>query len=324
MASSGAVPGGGGPARGPAYKFVRGERPVNPRTVRGGIKLTRDEAEIREHWLAARWLGLVSAGASAGAMREGLEYATAGQTRQLHFEPGRVIASVQGRDPRAYSTTISVPRFTDEQWDAAARALAEQAMFAAKLLAGSMPEAVGESLEDVSLGVLPPSVEQLSVRCSCREDDKPWCKHACCAALLVADRLITEPLLIFTLRGLDGQKFLERLREQRAFLGGTRTSSSVYAPRIPHVVDLTIRPLAERADGFWDMDPSLEGLDLPVVPPEVSHPLLRRLGTSPFEGARFPLVGLLATCYEVVSESVLREERGEEDADGDDSPDAQP
>ena len=35
------------------------------------------------------------------------------------------------------------------------------------------------------------------------------------------------------------------------------------------------------------------------------HPLLRRLGPSPFESSRFPFVGLLATCYDVISKAAL-------------------
>jgi hypothetical protein len=54
-------------------------------------------------------------------------------------------------------------------------------------------------------------------------------------------------------------------------------------------------------DRFWEAGPELEQVDLPVEVPQVSHALLRRLGPSPFPESRFPLVGLLATCYDVVS-----------------------
>jgi hypothetical protein len=44
-------------------------------------------------------------------------------------------------------------------------------------------------------------------------------------------------------------------------------------------------------------------LDIPLSPPPVSHPILRRLGQSPFVNATFPLVGLLASCYDTISQA---------------------
>lgn len=313
MSSSVPTGGAGGPRRPTTYRFDRSqrERPVNPRTVRQGVKLAHELEEIRGNWLAARWLALIEQVAPKAALAEGLEYARLGQTRRLQFEPGRVIAPVQGRDPKSYTTTLSVPRLTEEQWDGVARVLAEQAVYGAKILAGTMPEGIGEALDEAGLAILPATPEHMTARCTCREEIKPWCKHACCVAILLADRLVDLPLTVFTLRGLEGEAFLERLREQRAFAGGGKATPGVYSPRIPKVSEMRIGTLEERASRFWEMDPALSEMELPVTAPEVSHPLLRRLGTSPFAGARFPLVGLLATCYEVVSEAVLKAERGE-------------
>jgi len=71
-------------------------------------------------------------------------------------------------------------------------------------------------------------------------------------------------------------------------------------------------PLAEALDRFWEAGPELELVDLPVEPPAVSHALLRRLGPSPFPESRFPLVGLLATCYDVVSKRAAEGARAAE------------
>jgi hypothetical protein len=137
-----------------------------------------------------------------------------------------------------------------------------------------------------------------------------WCKHACCLAYLVAERLTTDPFLIFTLRGLPREELLERLRQRRAVAGAGTGTVPVYAPVIPGVSDVEAPPLEECVEHFWDLGPEIEQVDMPVERPEVSHPLLRRLGPSPFGvgGGKFPLVGLLATCYDVISEAVLKAE----------------
>jgi hypothetical protein len=74
------------------------------------------------------------------------------------------------------------------------------------------------------------------------------------------------------------------------------------------VDDMTYPALEEVLDRFWDAGPGLHEIDLPLDPPPVSHPLLRRLGPSPFPNAQFPLVGLLASCYETISEAARKTE----------------
>jgi len=144
---------------------------------------------------------------------------------------------------------------------------------------------------------------------------QPWCKHICCLMYLVADRLGSNPMTVFMLRGLPEQDLLERLRQARALAGMQRTGAAaggvpVYTAHVPGVMPAP--PLEETAANFWtaDEEGALDSLDMPIAPPEVSHPLLRRIGPSPFAGAKFPITGLLATCYDVISEAVIREAEG--------------
>jgi uncharacterized Zn finger protein len=129
-----------------------------------------------------------------------------------------------------------------------------------------------------------------------------WCKHVCCLAYLIAHKLASEPFLLFAMRGMEGRDLLERLRQHRTLAGAAGGSSSVYPQRVPGVSDVQFPSLEESLDRFWEAGPGLEQLDVPLAPPQVSHPLLRRLGPSPFTGAKFPLVGLLASCYDVIGE----------------------
>ena len=145
------------------------------------------------------------------------------------------------------------------------------------------------------------------------------CKHVCCLMYLVADKLGPNPMSIFMLRGMPEQDLVERLRQARALQGLQRSGGGAVPVYVPHVpgVSTTSVPLEETVENFWAADEAdaLESLDMPIGPPEVSHPLLRRVGPSPFTGAKFPITGLLATCYDVISEAVIREAAGENCAD---------
>jgi uncharacterized Zn finger protein len=143
----------------------------------------------------------------------------------------------------------------------------------------------------------------------------PWCKHVCCVMAIMAERLSRDPFLIFQLRGLAKEDLLERLRQKRALVaakgkgGGTAADRPVpaYSPRIPGIGEEPAPALELCLGEFWQTGPQLAELDLPMEPPAVSHVLLRRLGPSPFQDGKFPLVGLLATCYDEITAQALRE-----------------
>jgi uncharacterized Zn finger protein len=237
-----------------------------------------------------------------------------GQTKRMGASPGRVEAQIQGRADRPYSTSITLTTFAEEDWERVAKAMSEGAIYAAKLLAGELPPNIEDLFGPLNLRLFPAVAADAVVACSCAESRKAqaegrqlWCKHTCCLAYLLAQRLANEPFLIFMLRGLEGKELLERLRERRIAAGAAAAGSApLYQQHVPGVADIPSATLEESASAFWDAGSGLSQLDIPLDAPKVSHPLLRRLGQSPFTGvAQFPLVGLLASCYDTISRDAL-------------------
>ncbi len=243
--------------------------------------------------------------------------------------PGHVQARVQGRMPSPYLVELRVPVFAFEQWDRVIEAMAGEARHLAGLLSGEVPPNVEDVFVPVGLRLFPQEVSDVAISCGCgyasRADGGPWCKHVCCVMALLGERLGRDPFLIFALRGISRDDLLDRLRERRALTmsragaastaraqGGAIVSDRpvpAYAPRLPGVSDLEHLPLERALDNYWQAGADMRQVDLALNPPEVSHPLLRRLGSSPFPSAKFPLVGLLATCYDVISVRAREEGR---------------
>jgi len=305
----------GGPAGG-----YRPEKKVaaNPKRVRGGVKLKAGEGDPIGSWVSQRLMRVIESAADGEVLREGLEYARLGQTKKLDITDEAAEASVQGRMTRPYATTIRLKRFGNAEVERVIAAMGEQARYVAKLLSGELPRDIEDLFAPLGLRLLPTEPEEFELTCTCREENKPWCKHAVCAAALLAERLADEPLVIFGLRGLPMSELVERLRENRALAGHGSGPAAIYAPRVPGASDAAGAPIAEAVKRFWD-DPRSGAPSLPRTTPEVDKPLLRRLGASPFE-ARFPLVGLLATCYEMVAEHTVRD-AAESDVTPDDADD---
>lgn len=333
---------------------------VNPRRVTGGIKLSPQKPG-EASWVTQRWMRLVEAVALGEQLAEGLEYARIGQTRSIDVDPGLISGRVQGRMPRAYNVAIRLPTYAPEQWVPVIEAMVAQARYAAALLAGELPPNIEDLVIPAGLKLFPTDPSDVAVSCNCsiftgipnqlpvaRATPNPaeppvappppparapgiaWCKHVCCTMALVADRLAADPFLIFALRGLPPDDLLERLRQRRTMAGNARATgggggSPIYTQHLPGIADFAAPPIPETLGNFWALGEEVDDLDLPLEPPEVSHPLLRRMGASPFAGAKFPLVGLLATCYDLVTEDMSREdtavapeEPGEGGADTDD------
>lgn len=291
------------------HQFPRKDQKTkNPRKVRGGVKITGTE-QASSSWAGQRWLRLVELGSDGSALAEGLEYAKLGQTRRLDIGAGKVTALVQGRLPKAYRVSLEIPTFSRDQWDRLVESMIDQALYSAKLLAGEVPPSIEDVFAPLGLRLFPPEpvegqLGEVTPVCTCEEprtEALPWCKHACCVAMIVADELAQDPWVIFRLRGMEKQELLDRLRHHRSISVAVGGAAPVYEPQVPALEDVPEEPLESCLDRFWSGTSSARQLVLAADAPEVSHPLLRRLGASPFEAGTFPIVGLFATCYDVIT-----------------------
>ena len=284
--------------------FIPGQsssRPVfSPRRVRNGIKLRGADGPHPRSWLAERWLELGDRLVPADHLLQGREYARAGQTISLQIGPGRIDAEIQGRASQPYATCLRLPVLDDQQWRRVIDAMADEAVYAAKLLAGELPPAVPALFTSLDLELLPP-IESVEVECSCPHQGP--CKHAAAIWYLLTERVDDAPLLIFTLRGLPSDELLERLVRARAIQ--SHGQAAAHADPMLADVQIAVPPLEQCLDTFWRPGPQLAELQHMPPPQHAPHALLRRLGPSPL-GGKFPLVGLLASVYDTVSQAAIR------------------
>lgn len=270
-----------------------------PRKVRNGIKLKQKEGFGVLPWPAAAWLEVLETLVSAEVREEGMAYALSGQTSMMSIEPGRVEALVQGRAGQPYRTATTVKVFSPEVWDRLIEAMSGEAVYAAKLLGGEAPPELQRLGAD--LGASPaPSVDDVSMSCTCALGAP--CKHVATVVFLLIERLRSDPRLIFTLRGMKIETLVMRLQEARSI----RTQGSTSAHAAPASGRQgSAKELSECLDDFWRPGPQLESVESAEAPAFAPHALLRRLGPSPM-GGKFPLVGLLASIYDTVSDEARR------------------
>ena len=278
--------------------------PLHPRRVRRGIHLKQKEGPITESWIGRSWFSRFSCKASNDELSEGIEYARRGQTTRLNIDTTGIHAVVVGRMPRPYEISIRAASFDDDTWNKMVTSVCEQSLLAAKLLAGQFPENTDEIFQARGRSIVP-AEEEIVFSCTCGSEER-CCKHVICIAALVAEQLDNDPFQILTIRGLDVDRFMEMLRQRRALTQKQGRAAAAYTPAAPEGLTSS-QPLELCIDNFWEIDAEALPADIPVEAPEVDLALLRRLGPAPFSDSRFPIVGLLATCYETVTARVLAE-----------------
>src|SRR5437773_7009021 len=170
--------------------------PAQPRRVKDGIKAKSERGGIGETWWSKRWVGVLESFSLGTRLTRGRSYARQGQVISIDVEPGIVKAKVQGTQPRPYNVKIRLEPLTDGDWDKVTEAMASQAIFAAKLLAGEMPQNIEEAFASVDISLFPTALSELHTDCSCPDWANP-CKHIAAVYYLLAERFGGEPLLIF-------------------------------------------------------------------------------------------------------------------------------
>jgi uncharacterized Zn finger protein len=284
-------------------------RPSQPRRVEGGIKAKSERGAIGETWWSKRWVGVLESFGMGTRLTRGRNYARQGQVLSIDVEPGVVKAKVQGSMPRPYNVTIRLQPLTDRDWEKVIAAMASQALFAAKLLAGEMPENIEEAFSAVHVSLFPTRGAELITDCSCPDWANP-CKHIAAVYYLLAERFDEDPFLIFKLRGRSKEQIIQSLREKRsAALPAEEVSAS--ASETAAVPEESLA-LEDYLSTFWQAGEELTTFTASTLAPGIDKAILKRLGQAPFSVGTQNLTALLSRAYDAVDNAVARKLAEEE------------
>jgi len=272
--------------------------PSKPITTQQGLKARSKRGDFTKNWWATRWLQALEGLLDAGRLRRGRRYARAGQVLSVEERTGGVIAKVQGSRSKPYRVNIELEPLNDTQWEQVTEAMAANALFAARLLAGEMPEDIEEAFRAANTSLFPTRRGELRTACSC-PDPAEVCKHTAAVHYILSERFDEDPFLLFRLRG----RTAEQLTSALSALRGTGE-----APEAAGEPD-DDTPLEEQLDHFWEASPMLDAVNVSIKPPAVPLSVLRRLGQPGFVSE--DLERLLAPAYTAISRAALEAALGE-------------
>jgi uncharacterized Zn finger protein len=154
-----------------------------------------------------------------------------GHVRSLTVSSSLVVALVRGpEDPVAFRSRIAVRSFGASDWSRVEKALVSEARFVASLLDGRMPDGIEAVFAEAGLGLLPLSLDEIALDCTCERWPMP-CVHLAATCYALARAFEADPFEVFTWRGRSRDELLMRLRRLResaavAALGSTPPGSA--------------------------------------------------------------------------------------------------
>lgn len=166
-------------------------------------------------WWGRAWIDALeeSAVLDPNRLGRGRTYARSGAVHQLEISTGVASARVRGSHGRFYRTDVAVRPLASQEWEQVADAIAARAAHAAALLDGELAPGIVEDVAALDIRLLP-GPGDLRPDCSCLDWAEP-CKHAAAVCYLLADELDRDPLVLFSLRGVDPGVFMEMVRSRR-------------------------------------------------------------------------------------------------------------
>ena len=277
-----------------------------PKKAKRGIKAQTKRGTFGQSWWAKRWITILETFDIDARLGRGRSYARRGQVLSIDIDKGRVTAKVRGSRSRPYDVLIKVKTLSAAKWRKLAKTLSGQALFAAKLLSGEMPQDIEKAFKDAGLSLFPEKLRDLVTDCSCPDWSNP-CKHIAAVYYLLGEEFDRDSFLLFKLRGMKREELTALLGAPK----GTKPRPGRAKPitaEPPQETPPQPEPLTSSAAVFWNGEAPEGGPDAilgEVRVPTMPAALPKRLGSFPFWRAEQPFMDVIEPIYEEASAAGL-------------------
>jgi uncharacterized Zn finger protein len=180
--------------------------------------------------LAVEFLGTFESLRMGPTFARGRRDERAGHVRQLTISSSLVVALVRGpEDATSFRARIAVRSFGASEWARVEQDLVAEARYAADLLGGRMPAGIGAVFAAAGLSLLPLSLDEVALDCTCERWPMP-CVHLAATCYALARAFEEDPFGVFAWRGRSRDELLLNLRELRATTIPKTVKSEVSSP----------------------------------------------------------------------------------------------
>ncbi|MBD2135661.1 MULTISPECIES: SWIM zinc finger family protein [Sphaerospermopsis] len=242
--------------------------------------MSQENLQASREWWSQRWLDLLDSYRFKKRLERARNYSRQGNVLSIEFKGAKVLARVQGSEVEPYKVSLFLDAFSDEEWGYVIETMSQKSIFAAKLLAGEMPQNIEDVFTSNGLSLFPFTLGDVHSKCSCPDKAVP-CKHIGAVYYQLGDRFSEDPFVLFQLRGRTREKIISDLRNLRSSKlldqsEGTTSKQEKAEIQKP----ISEHQLSLKSDNFWQYNEPLES-SLVVISPSVGETVLDVLGKIP-------------------------------------------
>ena len=186
------------------------------KAVKSGYKPVIIEGRaIATTWWGKAWCSNIDIYADQhNRLDRGKKYVRSNAVIDLDIEGGTVRAKVIGSRAKPYEVIVKVAPLEGKKLEAIMEVCAGKLDSMASLEKGSFPKEYQQLFTNRDNGLFP-SLREIAFSCSC-PDSSRLCKHIAAVLYAIGRRLDDNPLLFFTLRGIDVKTFTDRIIRKEA------------------------------------------------------------------------------------------------------------
>jgi len=168
--------------------------------------------KIAKTWWGVSWCENLERYADYGnRIGRGRSYVRNGFVLDLRISEGIITALVTGRN--LYTVTIKIDKLPEKNWKKIAEQCARRIDSVTALVEGKFPVEFQEVFMKQGDGLFP-SPKEIHMDCSC-PDWATMCKHVAAVLYGVGAKLDSNPLLFFTLRGIDQTELIKKSVDEK-------------------------------------------------------------------------------------------------------------
>jgi uncharacterized Zn finger protein len=242
--------------------------------------MTNFTLQASREWWSQRWLDLLDSYRFKKRLERARNYYRQGNVLSIEFKGAKFLAWVKGSEAEPYKVSLFLDSFSDEEWGYVIETMSHKSIFAAKLLAGEMPQNIEEVFTSNGLSLFPFTLGDVHGKCSCPDKAVP-CKHIGAVYYQLGDRFSEDPFVLFQLRGRTKEQIISDLRDLRSTKNINSVSERfIEEEKYTHQSSICQHKYSIEIDKFWQYNEPLEP-SLVVIVPSFNETVLDILGTIP-------------------------------------------
>ena len=208
--------------------------PSQPYGVKGGLVAKSKRGDIGTSWWSKEIQEVFLSDSYGSYKSRGKKYARKGQVVSVKTDEGKVTGYVQGSERTPYKVTVSFGYAEENSGHekALVHYLNENYTSFLRMLSGDLTEDFNRDIrKNTGFTLVPEGRFSFKTRCSCPVGSD-LCKHTLAVLFILSEQLDEDPMLLFTLAGMDKERVIGEVRDLQ-YRGESADEDSEFSDDLP-------------------------------------------------------------------------------------------